>query len=356
VSKDDEVSDGKPEPTDVPPTRRHETANPNLRWEIPIGVSLGGALALIGALITFLAIKSDALDGVVYAVAFGPILLGLGLAASSAKHIRQIDAAALGTPIGIVVGATLFLIGALVTIGTLQGSLLEGGTYVIAVGPMVSGLAMFFVALRKPSRPARPRSDQPPVRESVHDMMNPEVTYPDDGAFAAVLRAVDTVIGQIEQTVLFALLGLVVFVGASHAIADKAFGADIYGHFKDDAIRGGAFAMALLGGAFAAHQQRHLAMDLVSRRMQPRRRLVLKVVLALFAIAMVGLLIRGGFHTIAKEAEFPSAEKLITSVRLAYLVPIGGLLIILHVFLHTLIDIDYLRRGKTPPEKMRTGH
>src|SRR6185503_16980332 len=123
------------------------------------------------------------------------------------------------------------------------------------------------------------------------------------------------------------------------------------------AIRGVAFSMALLGGAFAAHQGRHLAMDLVSRRMQPRPRLVLKVILALFTIGMVGLLIRGGFHTIATEASIPAGrEKLITSVRLAYLVPIGGLLIILHVALHTLIDVDYLRRGKTPPEKMRTGH
>jgi hypothetical protein len=40
----------------------------------------------------------------------------------------------------------------------------------------------------------------------------------------------------------------------------------------------------------------------------------------------------------------------------AWIIPIGGFLMLAHLFLHTLIDIDYLVRGKTPPERARSGH
>ncbi len=41
---------------------------------------------------------------------------------------------------------------------------------------------------------------------------------------------------------------------------------------------------------------------------------------------------------------------------LAAMIPIGAGLIIFHTFLHMLIDIDYILRGKLPPEKAPTGH
>ena len=145
-------------------------------------------------------------------------------------------------------------------------------------------------------------------------------------------------------------------VAASHALADKIAGVDLYGNLKDDIIRGGTFAMALIGAAFATHQGRHLAMDLVSRRMSPRSRLFLKVFLALFTMFMVALLIRASFHTIATEEEIPQKDKLLTPVRIAYLIPIGGVMIIFHTLVHMVIDLDYIIRGVTPPEKMRTGH
>ena len=47
----------------------------------------------------------------------------------------------------------------------------------------------------------------------------------------------------------------------------------------------------MLGAAFATHQQRLLAMDLVSRRLPPRGRLVLGVVLKLFTIAICVVLV-----------------------------------------------------------------
>jgi hypothetical protein len=36
--------------------------------------------------------------------------------------------------------------------------------------------------------------------------------------------------------------------------------------------------------------------------------------------------------------------------------PIGAGLISTHAFIHLLIDVDYLRRGKLMPERARSGH
>jgi hypothetical protein len=80
------------------------------------------------------------------------------------------------------------------------------------------------------------------------------------------------------------------------------------------------------------------------------------VFLAVFVIFIVVLLIRSGFHNIANEKQFAAEDKLITRVRIAWLIPIGGFLIILHTVLHTIIDVDYILRKKTPPERMRSGH
>jgi hypothetical protein len=31
-------------------------------------------------------------------------------------------------------------------------------------------------------------------------------------------------------------------------------------------------------------------------------------------------------------------------------------MIVFHTLLHMVVDIDYIVRGKTPPERMRSGH
>ena len=194
---------------------------------------------------------------------------------------------------------------------------------------------------------------EPPARPSGIELRS-KVVYPDDGPLARQVRRIDNYLGMIEQIVLVTLMSIVVVVAASHAILDRI--AHIRISFKDDVIRGGTFAIALLGGAFATHQARHLAMDLISRRLSSRARLFLKVVLGLFTMFIVVLLVRAGFHAIDIEKTVPHEDKLITPLRIAYLIPIGGALIVVHTLLHTIIDIDYIVRKKTPPERMRSGH
>lgn len=194
---------------------------------------------------------------------------------------------------------------------------------------------------------------EPEAPASALDLKAP-ITYPDDGPLSAKVRKLDNMIGVGEQVVLVGILIAVVLTAASHALLDRFF--HIHIPFKDDVIRAGTFAIAMLAGAFATHQAKHLSMDLISRRLSPRARLFLKVLLALFVTFMVVMLIRSGFHNITNEQQFAAEDKIISRVRIAWLIPIGGFLIILHTVLHTIIDVDYILRKKTPPEKMRSGH
>jgi TRAP-type C4-dicarboxylate transport system permease small subunit len=203
--------------------------------------------------------------------------------------------------------------------------------------------------------PATRKQDalDPAPRPSQVDLRG-HLTYPDDGPLSKKVRRLDNLVGMVEQVVLVTILAAVVLTAASHALLDRF--AHIHVPFKDDVIRAGTFAMAMLAGPFASHQAKHLSMDLISRRLSPRARLFLKVALSLFIMFVVVLLIRSGLHNIHNEEQFAQEDKLISRVRIAWLIPIGGAMIIFHTILHTIIDVDYIARRKTPPERMRSGH
>jgi TRAP-type C4-dicarboxylate transport system permease small subunit len=202
---------------------------------------------------------------------------------------------------------------------------------------------------RRPDR-TQAAPGEPPRRESQLELGG-HLAFPDDGPLARGVRRLDGWLGRAEQVVLVALLATVVLTAGGHALLDR-FG--VYRlEMKDEIVRAGTFAIALLGAAFASHQGRHLSMDLVSRRLSPRARLFLKVLLALFTITIVVLVVRSGLHLIDREKH---EEHLLSTRRIALLIPIGGALIIIHTILHTIIDVDYIVRRKTPPERMRSAH
>jgi TRAP-type C4-dicarboxylate transport system permease small subunit len=178
--------------------------------------------------------------------------------------------------------------------------------------------------------------------------------FPDDDTLSRWLRVVDWGLGLAEQAALFVVLGAVVLTAAAAALSDRVLGVPL-GRWWFDIVRGGTFAIAMLGAVFATHQRRHLAMDLVSRRLPARSRLVLRIALAVFTMFVVGLLRRSGLHQLDHLGD-ERADHLISTQTIVWLLPLGASLIILHTWLHMVIDIDYLVRGKTPPERMRSGH
>jgi TRAP-type C4-dicarboxylate transport system permease small subunit len=178
--------------------------------------------------------------------------------------------------------------------------------------------------------------------------------FPDDGSLSRRLRRADAALGVAEQAVLFALLGAVVLTAATAALSDRVLGFSL-GRWWFDIVRGGTFSVAMIGAVFASHQQRHLSMDLVSRRLPPRGRLVLRVILAVFTMFVAALLVRSGLHQLGTVGE-EGGDHLISTRTIVMFMPIGAGLIILHTLLHMVIDLDYLARRKTPPARMRSGH
>lgn len=207
-------------------------------------------------------------------------------------------------------------------------------------------------------------AEVPPTRRhaSAHDdplgLGAAPANFPDDGPVSRIVRQVDHVLGRIEQGVVFALLALVVVVAALAALHDRMSTTHL-GRWWHYIVRGGTFATAMFAAVFATQQQRHLAMDLVSRRLSPRGRLILGVALKLLTIGVVALLFWSGLHQRDVAGGNESLDVLglhIIDADIVSTISIGAALIGLHALLHIAIDVDYLIRGKLPPERARSGH
>jgi hypothetical protein len=191
---------------------------------------------------------------------------------------------------------------------------------------------------------ALPEKDgDPPVRESHVSLDSIPVGYPDDGTVSANLRKVDHYVGVIEQALLFVVLATVVLVAAAAALSDRLVHHQL-GRWWHYIVRGGTFSM-----------------DLISRRMTPRGRLILGLLLKLFTIAIAAVLVHTGWH-LRETASGADREHLelfgfnITDQTIVASIAVGAALIIFHSVLHAVIDIEYLVRGKLPPERARSGH
>ncbi|MGE0867605.1 MAG: TRAP transporter small permease subunit [Kofleriaceae bacterium] len=180
------------------------------------------------------------------------------------------------------------------------------------------------------------------------------LSYPDDGPVSATARKIDDWIGKIEQAVLVVLLAAVVLTAAGHALLDRL--TDVRLEFKDEVIRGGTFAIAVFGGAFASQQVKNLRMDLISRRISPARRLMVRIAIGVFVLFILGLVIRASLPIVENAETARTSYEWFTPHRVALVIPIGALLMSLHAMIHIVIDVDYLARGKTPPERMLAGH
>ena len=202
--------------------------------------------------------------------------------------------------------------------------------------------------------------EEPPVRESHVSIENIPVGYPDDGPVSSLLRAIDKHVGTIELATLLALFAAVVLVASLSALSEHVAHIRI-GLWWNWVVRKGVFAIALLGAAYATQQQRLLAMDLVSRQLSPRGRLALSIVLKLFTVAIAGTLVHVGLymHDHADHGAGPRLDLglfVLTEKDAQCVIPIGAALIVLHSLVHAAIDIEYLIRGKLPPERARSGH
>jgi len=196
-------------------------------------------------------------------------------------------------------------------------------------------------------------SPEPHVVEAAPVAPASPAAYADDSPLSRSLRRLDHWVGLGEQIALFSLLCIVVLVATAQAISTRLFAKSFEGSFE--IIRDSVFAVAMMGSAYASQQHRHLSMDLVSRRLRPRARLVLRMILAAFTVFVAVLFLLAGIDLTRKVA-LEANTHFVPKWAVAALIPVGSVLIIFHSLVHTIIDLDYLVRGKQPAERERTGH
>ncbi len=208
--------------------------------------------------------------------------------------------------------------------------------------------------------PTRKHEVEPPKRPSQTSLTDLPTGFPDDGPVSGLVRTIDRYVGNIELGVLLAMFIAVVAVASLSALSEHLAHHQI-GLWWTWVVRKGTFAIALLGAAYATQQQRLLAMDLVSRKLSPRGRLVLGIAIRLFTVALASVLVYIGLY-MHDHADHHAGPRLdlslfvLTEKDALCVIPIGGALIVLHSLLHAVIEADYLVRGKLLPERARSGH
>ncbi len=161
------------------------------------------------------------------------------------------------------------------------------------------------------------------------------------------LQGVDGAIGIAEHAfVALSLVGLIC-VGTYQFAASRLFGLNDTWPFE--ALRYLVFFCAMGGASLSAQKGRMISMDFVARKLPPKPRVILRILVSGFVIFACILLYKGGMHVRAAAA---GEEYEVLSPSLALLaLPVGAALIAVHYLIHATCDALYLAAGLIPPEE-----
>lgn len=167
-------------------------------------------------------------------------------------------------------------------------------------------------------------------------------------ALAHKVRVADEALGMAERVWLFTVFSILVLTGLYRTFVDFAFGQRPL--WAIELVRLSAFSIGMFGATYATQNRRNFGLDLVSALFPTKAKAVIRVFTNLATLAAALLLFHGGRliqHALTKEKQH---YEMIPLTAVGWLIPICSLLIALHVVMHTVIEIDYLRSGKTAPE------
>ncbi|HVV87376.1 MAG TPA: TRAP transporter small permease [Kofleriaceae bacterium] len=221
------------------------------------------------------------------------------------------------------------------------------------VGLLLSVVGIVLVLVLRPgtepAEPAAPPADEP-KSVAVQGGHGHEVDAP---PLARAITHVDDFVGRVERAVLFLAFAALVFTGLYRTIADLGFAKRPL--WAIELSRVSAFSIGMIGAAYAAQSRRNFGLDLVSALMGTKVKAVVRVFTNLFTLIAAGLLLYAGqliHHALTLEKQH---YDLLPPTTIALLIPIAAGLIAFHVVCHVIIEVDYLRQGKTAPEPELAG-
>ena len=203
--------------------------------------------------------------------------------------------------------------------------------------------------------------DDPPVASS-SDATDEKTTasgsheadaYADASPLAKTLRRVDETVGNGERALLFASFATLVLVSLYRTFADLALGERPL--WAIEIVRLSAFGIGMMGAAYATQSRRNFGLDLVSALFPVKAKAYIRVFTSMAGLAASALLFHGGRliqHALTKEKQH---YEVLPSTTVGWLIPIAAALMMFHFFMHILIEVDYLRRGKSAPEPELVG-
>ena len=123
--------------------------------------------------------------------------------------------------------------------------------------------------------------------------------------------------------------------------------------WADGVIRHSVFLLGFFGGAYATFTARHIRIDAVTRSLSVRRRLALRIVTTLAALAIVTIFTWAawGFYQITLEeaGEASQAEQFFTSARGAMIIVAGYAVIAFHFLVQIALDVAWLLSKRDLP-------
>lgn len=159
------------------------------------------------------------------------------------------------------------------------------------------------------------------------------------------LRAVDKALAKVEEVALAACMLMLILVGCYQAVKRNLFPPAAF--WTDELIRYSVFFIGLIGGALATQSNRLINIDVLTRLLRPRGKLVIRIVTALFTAGVCYLFIEGG---LAMRPAIREKGELMKPVTALLSLPIGAGLIGVHMLLHVVLDSIDLVKGRIPPE------
>jgi TRAP-type C4-dicarboxylate transport system permease small subunit len=178
---------------------------------------------------------------------------------------------------------------------------------------------------------------------------NEDEAFPDDPPIARIVRKVDSAVGLAEQVLLFVLLAFLVFVTLIWFVTEHFSNTPLENASYD--VRYTVFLMAMVGGAFAAHHRRLLSMDVVSRMVSAKTRGWIRVATTTFGAFMSAVFLKYGLWILDQPPKLlAETEHWMPAFAGNAAMAIGAGLLLFHLTIQVVIDLDYLVRGKAPPD------
>jgi C4-dicarboxylate transporter DctQ subunit len=162
-----------------------------------------------------------------------------------------------------------------------------------------------------------------------------------------ILRAIDRVVRTLERSLVVTILSGMVLVAFAQVILRNLFSTGML--WADPMLRHAVLWIGFLGASIATRQERHIAIDLVTRFTTPATSNRIRILTNLVAAIVCAFLARAAWTFVQSEREFGSGSITMGSFDfplwwLQVIIPIGFSLM---AFRFTLRIIERLRAGES---------